>query len=87
MLASPTPDYESLKMHRQHCEAARKLMRYPWIIDGILVIVTDIDSHYRKAVDSGATILTPPADEGVGRLYRAEDLEGHRWMFLQSKCG
>jgi hypothetical protein len=25
----------------------------------------------------------PPEDAPYGRLYRAEDLEGHRWMFMQ----
>ena len=32
---------------------------------------------------ASAAILSEPEDGGPGRLYRVEDLEGHRWMFLQ----
>src|SRR5829696_8374104 len=41
MLASPTPDYESPKRHRETCERARKWSSAPWIIDGVLVYVDD----------------------------------------------
>jgi hypothetical protein len=27
--------------------------------------------------------LSAPEDAPYGRLYRAEDLEGHRWMFMR----
>jgi len=83
MLASPTPDYQSPRKHRKFCETARKLSEYPWVIDGILVVVENIDAHFQVAKDAGATILTSIEDQPFGRLYRAEDLEGHRWMFLQ----
>ena len=29
-------------------------------------------------------VLTEPEDTGHGRQYRAEDVEGHRWMFLNA---
>jgi uncharacterized glyoxalase superfamily protein PhnB len=47
------------------------------------VSVDDIDAHYARARAGGATILSELEDNpGVGqRQYRAEDLEGHRWMF------
>src|SRR5262245_598374 len=41
MLASPTPDYQSPKRHRDVCEQARKWSSVPWIIDGVLVYVDD----------------------------------------------
>jgi len=49
------------------------------------VSVDDVDAHYGRAVAAGATILSELEDNtGVGqRQYRAEDLEGHRWMFAQ----
>ena len=83
MLATPTPDYESPRRHREHCESARKWSQVPYVIDGVLVEVDDVDAHCARARQAGALILSEPADGGNGRLYRAEDLEGHRWMFMQ----
>jgi PhnB protein len=53
----------------------------PWVIDGVLVAVEDVEEHVRRARAAGAVILTEPEDTPYGRMYRAEDLEGHRWMF------
>jgi uncharacterized glyoxalase superfamily protein PhnB len=83
MLATATPDYESPKHHRQHCERARAWSEVPYIIDGVLVHVDNVDAHYRQAIEAGARILSPLEDAEPGRRYRAEDLEGHRWMFMQ----
>jgi uncharacterized glyoxalase superfamily protein PhnB len=81
MLATPTPDYQAPKRHREVCEPARKWSEVPWVIDGVLVQVDDLDAHYKRARAAGATILSEPEDSGHGRIYRAEDVEGHRWMF------
>lgn len=54
------------------------------MIDGVLVRVDDVNAHFLRANAAGATILSRPEDSPFGRLYRAEDLEGHRWMFIQS---
>ena len=83
MLATATPAYESPKHHREHCERARAWSSVPWVIDGVLVYVDDVDQHYVRARGAGATILSEPEDGEPGRRYRAEDLEGHRWMFLE----
>jgi uncharacterized glyoxalase superfamily protein PhnB len=83
MLATPTPDYECPKRHRETCERARRWHAAPWVIDGVLVYVEDVDAHYERARREGAVILSEPEDGFPGRRYRAEDLEGHRWMFLQ----
>jgi len=85
VLASPSPDYEAPGKHREHCEQARKWSRVPWVIDGVLVYVNDIDAHYQQASRAGATILSEPEDGFPARRYRAEDLEGHRWMFMQKE--
>jgi len=82
-LATPTPDYQSPKHHRETCGAARKWSSVPWVIDGLLVHVDDVDRHFARAKSEGATMLSDLEDNPVGRLYRAEDLEGHRWMFLK----
>jgi uncharacterized glyoxalase superfamily protein PhnB len=83
MLATPTPDYESPRRHRQHCAAARKWSEVPWVIDGVLVYVDDLDAHFEQAKAAGATILSPIEDGPPARRYRAEDLEGHRWFFFE----
>ena len=44
--------------------------------------VDDVDQHFRRARDRGATVINEPADQDYGeRTYRALDLEGHRWIF------
>jgi uncharacterized glyoxalase superfamily protein PhnB len=84
MLAEPTPDYQSPKHHRETCAAARKWSRVPYIIDGVLVQVDDVAAHCERARAAGAVILSEPDDSPDGRRYRAEDVEGHRWMFVEA---
>ena len=83
MLASPTPEYVSPRRHRETCEQARMWSAVPWIIDGVLVMVDDLEAHFRQAKASGATILSGIEEGPPGRRYRAEDIEGHRWFFIQ----
>ena len=83
MLASPTPEYEAPRRHRASCEPAQKWSRVPYIIDGVLVYVDDVNGHYERAKQNGATILSEPETDDYGKRYRAEDIEGHRWMFIQ----
>jgi len=83
-LASPSPDYQSPRRHREQCEPARKWSALPWIIDGVMVYVSEADSHHQQVRKAGARILSEPEDKPFGRIYRAEDLEGHRWMFVQA---
>jgi uncharacterized glyoxalase superfamily protein PhnB len=84
MLASaPSPHYLCPKRLREVFEPARAWSAVPWVIDGVLVMVDDLDTHYRRAKEAGAAILSEPEDGPPARRYRAEDLEGHRWMFMQ----
>jgi uncharacterized glyoxalase superfamily protein PhnB len=85
MLATPNADYQGPRRHRETCAAARLWQDNPWVIDGVFVEVDDVDAHHAQAVAAGATVVRPLEDsEGAGmRLYTAEDLEGHRWMFGQ----
>lgn len=85
MLASPTPEYQSPKRHRAVCEHARKWSIVPWIIDGVLVYVTNLDRHFARAKAAGATILSDIEPGPPGRRYRAEDFEGHRWFFFEKE--
>jgi uncharacterized glyoxalase superfamily protein PhnB len=85
MLGSPSPQYQSPRHHTEVCDLARAWSTTPYIVDGVLVYVDDIDAHFERAQAGGATILSPVEDElAIGqRNYRAEDVEGHRWMFAQ----
>ena len=55
----------------------------------LCVCVDDADAHCERARAAGAKIVTEPATNDYGeeywsdRTYQAEDLEGHRWWFMQ----
>ena len=83
MLATPTPEYQSPKQHRETCESAQKWSAVPYINDGVLVYVDDVHVHVARAKQRGAAIITDVESDEYGKRYRAEDLEGHRWMFMQ----
>ncbi len=83
MLATPSPDYEPPRKHRQTCARAAAWLAVPYVVDGVLVHVANVEEHMARARDAGATLLSELEDEPYGRLYRAEDLEGHRWMFME----
>jgi hypothetical protein len=74
------PDPEA---SRRGVGQARTWRQTPYVVDGVYVSVDDIDTHYEGAVAAGVTILSELENNpGIGqRQYRAEDLEGHRWMF------
>jgi uncharacterized glyoxalase superfamily protein PhnB len=82
---NPGSDYRSPRSLAAESEAARKMLETPYVVDGVMVYVDDVDAHFDRARAAGARILTEPEDNpGVGqRQYRAEDLEGHRWMFVR----
>jgi uncharacterized glyoxalase superfamily protein PhnB len=84
-LGYPSRDYRGPKRHAEECEAARRWRETPYVVDGVHVQVDDIDRHFERARSAGATILSELEDNpAVGqRQYRAEDIEGHRWMFAQ----
>jgi uncharacterized glyoxalase superfamily protein PhnB len=83
MLATPSPDYEGPKQHREHCERAARWSEVPWIVDGVLVLVDDVAAHFARARREGARILSPLEPGPPAVRYRAEDVEGHRWMFME----
>jgi len=83
MLATPSPDYESINKHRQHCEQMNKWLSVPYVVNGLLVYVDDVAAHYQNAKANGAEILSGMEDGFPGKRYRCADIEGHRWMFMQ----
>ena len=85
-LGWPGRGYHSPRRHAEECEIARKMLETPFVVDGVMVYVGDVDAHFESARAAGATILTEPEDNPAAgqRQYRVEDLEGHRWMFAQA---
>ena len=83
MLATPSPHYQGPRRHRESCAVARKWSEVPWVVDGVLVYVDDVDAHFTRAKAAGASVLSEPEGDPPGKRYRVEDLEGHRWMFME----
>ena len=83
MLATPSLDYQGPNRHREECEAADRWLDNPSVVDGLLVLVDDLDAQHERAIAAGATVIRPLEEGPAGRLYTAEDPEGHRWMFQQ----
>lgn len=83
MLATPSLEYEGPALHRRHCEASARWQDVPYLVDGLLVYVDDVTAHCERAKAHGAFILTDLESTEHGRRYRAEDPEGHRWMFVE----
>ena len=49
---------------------------------GTVVLVEDVDAHYRHVLEAGADIENAPEDKPYGfREYGVRDPEGHRWWF------
>jgi uncharacterized glyoxalase superfamily protein PhnB len=46
--------------------------------------VDDLDAHFAHARAAGATIVSEIEQHGY-RAYTAEDVEGHRWTFVQAR--
>ena len=47
---------------------------------GVVLVVDDVEAHFRHAQESGAHIDYPPTDQDYGlREYGARDPEGGRW--------
>jgi uncharacterized glyoxalase superfamily protein PhnB len=80
-LGKPGATYVSPKRLQSACETAAKMYDVPWVVDGVYVAVDDLDAHRQHAETAGARVLS--ASEEPFRVYRVEDLEGHRWMFSQ----
>jgi uncharacterized glyoxalase superfamily protein PhnB len=82
MLGCPSEHYRGPRRHAESCESARRWRDNPYVVDGVYAIVDDVDAHCARAREAGAEVLSEPADGGHGaRIYRVEDLDGHRWMF------
>ncbi len=83
MIATPGLDYESINKQRARDKQMDKWLSVPWIVNGLLVYVTDVEAHFKTAKENGAEILSEIEEGFPGKRYRCADVEGHRWMFME----
>jgi uncharacterized glyoxalase superfamily protein PhnB len=74
---------EKTKHHRQTCAQTAKWYSVSYVINAVLVFVDDVQVHFENSKKLGAGILSNLEFGEPGSRYRAEDLEGQRWMFMQ----
>jgi uncharacterized glyoxalase superfamily protein PhnB len=83
MLATPSPEYICpARVKLLHADTAA-MYATPYVVNGVLVYVHNVEHHFEVAKKHGAVILSVPEDTDNGKIYRAEDPEGQRWMFLE----
>lgn len=83
MLATPSADYIGINKQRNEYALMNRWLSLPYIVNGLLVYVDDVEAHYKNAKANGAEILSDMEDNFPGKRYRCSDMEGHRWMFIQ----
>src|SRR2546428_12169788 len=80
LVGHPSDAYQGPRRHAQACALARQWLETPFIVDGGVVYIDDVDTHFGRAKRARAKILSAPETKERERQYRVEDLEGHRWM-------
>jgi PhnB protein len=83
LLGGSIDGYQGPDRHASVCDVSRGWLNTPYIVDGVLVCVDDVHSHFDRARQAGAEILSSIEEGGPGTRYRVADVEGHRWMFMQ----
>jgi PhnB protein len=83
MFGWPGPTYRDPRSHARTCADAAAWLETPFVVDGVLVTVADVEAHRERAAARGAEIVRDLEDAPPGRLYTAADPAGHRWMFVQ----
>ena len=69
-------------MHRATAEHGLGSPQGLAVSSGVVVLVDDVDDHYRRARAAGAVIEREPENQPYGqREYSARDPEGGRWYF------
>jgi uncharacterized glyoxalase superfamily protein PhnB len=58
-------------------------LKLPTVHAQVFCFVDDVDAHFARAREKGATLVSEPAEQHGTRSYRAVDPEGHRWIFAQ----
>ena len=85
ILGWPGPDYRSPRRHAETCDEARRWLATPYVVDGVLIELDDLDAVLERARGAGAEVLRGPEEQPPGRLATVADPEGHRWMLMQPR--
>ena len=85
MIATPPLDYESINKQRKRDKQMDKWLSVPWVVNGLLVYVENVDEHFKKAKENNAEILSEIEEGFPGKRYRCADIEGYRWMFMEKE--
>lgn len=83
MIATPSLDYESINKQRARDAKMNKWLSVPWVVNGLLVYVDNLEEHFKRAKENGAEVLSEIEEDFPGKRYRCADIEGHRWMFME----
>lgn len=87
LLASPSPLYQNPKTLRENFAPALELSKLPYVMDGVLIYVTDITAALNRVIAHGGTALSEIKTGFPGTRVRIEDPEGHRWYVFQLDVG
>lgn len=83
MVATPSKAYLSINKQTAQSLQMEAMMQTPYIVNGLLVYVVNIDEHFNTAKENGGLILSEIEEGFPGKRYRCADIEGHRWMFME----
>ncbi len=83
MLATPNAAYQSPGTVAKNYPRAAQWLDNPYVINGVMVYVADLDATRIRAIAAGARILSEIEEGFPGRRFRIEDPEGHRWFVFQ----
>ena len=61
MLATPTPDYRGPRRHRESCEEAARWSAVPYVVDGVLVYVDDVNAQVSNVEGIKKSLAAVPA--------------------------
>lgn len=82
-LANGPKGYQSSNTLAQNYSPAAEWQQNPYVINGVMVEVPNVEEVLERAKAHGARILGELEDGFPGRRFRVADLEGNRWMFIQ----
>ena len=83
MLAEPTPQYQNPKTVRESYPPAAELAKVPYVMNGVLIYVKDLNAVTERAIKHGGTALSEIETGFPGTRIRIEDPEGQRWFVIE----
>ena len=64
---------------------AENTTNYPSQPAGMFIFVDDADTRYEKALNAGATVVTPMSNQPYGRSGGVKDVYGNTWWVTSVK--